>query len=768
MNEKIPMRVVGQRFPKPDGIDKVTGLALFGADVTAPGMLFARVLRSPHAHGNIRTIDTSRAEAVPGVRAVITGEDFSYPLNESGNPPSALENQSREKILARTKVLFQGHPVAVVAATSALIAEDALKLIDVQYDPLPHVLDLDAAMQPDAPLLHDDLRTKGPSDTGTGPSNVAEHQEFVRGDVDEALDNAHITVERTFQSGTVHHGYIEPDSEMAWVRPDGRVTVWANTQALHVQRRELSTVLGIPISKITVVPTEVGGAFGGKESIRISALCVALSRKARLPVRLSLSREEILQAGWPSTAIECWLKVGADRDGNITGIKARINFNSGAYPGAPIPSAVRRVFSHYRVANLRVDAFDVVTNRPPITAYRAPGATPTAFALESIIDELADKAGMDPLEFRSKNVSRDGDLMPDGVTLPTINLEQVLERVKEHSSWTTPLGGPNRGRGLALGMWTMPGGTISCHVSLNFDGSVNLVLGIVDLSSTRATLAQIAAEECDLEFDEINVIVGDTDTVAYSDATAGDRVTYVASKAVVAACAGLITNMKLRVAEKFSASVEDVQYGQKKFWIDGAPEMSMTWSELALDSVDPHGGQGGGALAGYSSTSEVMHDVAIAPNATAHVVDVEVDPETGKVQILRYTVFQDVGHAINPSGVEGQMQGGAVQGIGWALSEELQYDDEGRVENASFLDYRVPTIMDVPRIDTVILEIPSPDHPYGIRGVGQVPIVPPAAALGNAIYRATGARLDQLPMKPERVRLAMVEQSERDRLSPGQ
>jgi CO/xanthine dehydrogenase Mo-binding subunit len=376
--------------------------------------------------------------------------------------------------------------------------------------------------------------------------------------------------------------------------------------------------------------------------------------------------------------------------------------------------------------------------------------------MESIIDELADKLGMDPLEFRYKNVSRDGDLMPDGNTLPTINLDRVLDEVRQHACWTTPLDGPNQGRGIALGMWTMPGGTISCQVNVNYDGTLNLVLGTVDLSTTRATLAQIAAEECDLDFDEINVVIGDTDTVAYTDATAGDRVTYVASKAVITACQDLILNMKNRVAQQFSASIEDVKYEMKNFTINEAPEKSMTWFDLALKSAMPHSGEGGGALTGFASASELMHDEAIAPNGSAHVADVEVDPETGKVQILRYTVFQDVGRAINPAGVEGQMQGGAVQGIGWALSEEIQYDDDGKVENASLLDYRIPTILDVPSIDTVVLEYPSPDHPYGIRGVGQVPIVPPAATIRNAIFRATGARLYQLPMKPERVRLAIA------------
>ena len=423
MTQKNMMRVVGQRFPKIDGIDKVTGVAQFGADVKIPGTLYAKVLRSPVAHANIVKIDTSRAEAFPGVKAVITGEDFAYPLNESGNAPSALENQSREKVLARTKVLFQGHPVAVVAATSAMIAEEALKLIDVEYDQLPHVLDIETTMSADAPLLHPDLRTKFKDDVADVGSNIAEHQEFIRGDAEEALKNAHVVVERTFDTGTVHQSYIEPDSEAAWVRQDGNVTVWANTQGTHLQRRELAHVLGIPIKTINVIPTEVGGAFGGKESVRVVALCAALSRKTKLPVRLSLGREEIIRAGWPSTSIKCSMKVGADKQGKIVGVESWIAFNSGAYPGAPIQSAVRRVFSHYRVENMKVDAFDVITKRPPNSAYRAPGATPVAFAMESIIDELANELGMDPLEFRYLNVSRDGDLMPDGNTLPTINLD---------------------------------------------------------------------------------------------------------------------------------------------------------------------------------------------------------------------------------------------------------------------------------------------------------------------------------------------------------
>jgi len=751
-------RVIGRRTPKVDALDKVTGRAQFGADVALPRMLVGKVLRSPYAHACITRIDTSKAAALPGVKAVITGNDLpriTLGASGPGGVATAREYNVSREILARDKVLFHGHVVAAVAAVSSEIAEAAVDLIEVEYDVLPHVTDPVAAMQPDAVVLHDDLYTQTATGKAPTPSNVAEHLVMGRGDVERGLTEAEVVIERTFRTQTVHQGYLEPDSEAAWVREDGSVIVWANTQTTFTQRQDLAIILGIPLSKIRVVPTEVGGAFGGKESVRVSALCVALSRRTGFPVRITFSRAEVLRATGPGSATMSTIKVGARHDGIITAIQARLVYNAGAFPGAPLRSAIRRVFSHYRTPNLQIDAYDVVTNTPHVAAYRAPGATPTNFALESVMDEVGEALGMDPIAFRLKNASRPGDPMPDGVQLPSVSLTDLLQRVRVHPCWTTPLAGLQQGRGIALGLWTMPGGTMSCHINLSADGSVTLVLGAVDLSATRTSLAMVTAEALGLELEDVRVVVGDTDMVAYSAASAGDKITYVTSKAILKASEDLLQRLKIRVAAALEAAPHDIVYERKRFWVQGSPERAMTLAAIAQRTV-----RGEDAVMGYGSNSETFSSVAIAPNAAVHVADVEIDRDTGTVTILQYTTFQDVGLCVNPDQVEGQMQGGATQGIGWALSEGYAFDDQGVLQNASLLDYRMPTSLDVPRIATNVVEEPSGDHPYGIRAVGQVPIVPPAAAIANAIYRATGVRLRELPMTPERLHWALQRTSQ--------
>jgi xanthine dehydrogenase molybdenum-binding subunit len=748
-----PFRIIGRKTPKVDAIDKVTGRAQFGADVPLPRLLVGKVLRSPYAHARITRIDTHKAAALPGVHAVITDNDLPTvtPGTQMGPGTTTVhESYLSQEVLARDRVLFHGHAVAAVAATSSDIAEEALALIQVEYEPLSYVLDPVEAMRPDAVRLHDDLYTQTATGKATTPSNIAEHLEMGRGDVEQGFAEADVVVERTFRTQTVHQGYIEPDSETAWVREDGSVIVWANTQTTFTQRHELAVLLNLPVSCIRVVPTEVGGAFGGKESVRVSALCVALSRQAGLPVRITLSREEVLRATGPATATLSTIKVGARNDGSITAIQARLIYDAGAFPGAPLRSAIRRVFSHYRTPNLKIDAYDVVTNKPHVAAYRAPGATPTNFALESVIDEIGEALHMDPLTFRLANVSRPGDPMPDGVILPSVSLCEILQRVQVHPCWTTPLTGSNQGRGMALGLWTMPGGTTSCHITLSVDGSVTLVLGTVDLSATRTSLAMVAAEALGLDLEDVRVVVGDTDMVAYSGASAGDKVTYVTSKAIIKASDELLQQLKMRVAAALEASPQDIMYERKRFWVQGSPARGMTLADIAQRTI-----RSGGAMMGYGSASETFSSVALAPNAAAHVVDVEVDRDTGQVKILRYTTFQDVGLCVNPDQVEGQMQGGATQGIGWGLAETYLFDEKGSVRNANLLDYRLPSALDVPYISTNVVEVPSSDHPYGIRAVGQVPIVPPAAALAIAIYRATGVRLYELPMTAERLYVGM-------------
>ena len=742
-------KVIGIGTPKLDGVDKVTGRAVFGADVKLPRMVFGKVLRSPHAHANIWSINTDEAAALPGVRAVVTGADFPERVPGEPGPIGPISEANRyhgQEVIARGEVHFHGQPVAAVAAVSAEIAEEALDLITVEYEVLQPILDVERAMEPDAQLLHPELHTKSESGAYERPSNVAEHLRMGRGDVDDGFETADVVVEESFVTQAVHQGYIEPDAETALVHPDGRVEVWANTQSIFNWRTGLATLLDIPLNDLTVYPTEIGGGFGGKETIRVSALCIALSRKCLLPVQIRLGRAEVLRATGPGNATRSTIKIGARTGGEIVSIQARMVFDAGAYPGAPLSSAVRRVFSVYRTPNLLVDAFDVVTNKPHVAAYRAPGATPTAFAVESVIDQLADKLGVDPLEFRLRNVSRPNDPMPDGVLLPDCNLVEVLERVKAHPSWTTPLDGTDRGRGVALGMWSMPGGTMSCHVILNGDGTVNLVTGAVDLSASRTSLAMIAAEALDLPLERVRASIGGTDTASHADGSSGDKITYIMSVAVNRACADLIGSLTDRAAAGFDVDPADVSYDEGWFNVEEVPEMRVSLADLARRSI-----QRDGPAMGIGSAGEWPGEEAIAPNATAHVADVEVDPETGKVQILAYTAFQDVGLAINPAQVEGQMQGGATQGMGWALSEAYQFDDHGALLNASLLDYRLRTALDVPSIGTEIVELPSRDHPLGLRAAGQVPIVPPAGAIANAIHRAVGIRMRELPMNPEAI-----------------
>ncbi len=749
-------RVIGTRTPKVDGVDKVTGRSQYGADVQLPGLLVGRILPSPHAHARILRIDTSAAEAVPGVMAVVTGADFPLAPPGTETPWGTANERSyfvSQEVIARDKVLYHGHTVAAVAARTAEAAERALELIDVEYEPLPPMLDAVQAMQPGALVLHHDLFTKRPDGSDTTPSNVAEQVVFDRGDVAAGFAEADVVVEREYTTQIVHQGYIEPNVDSAYVDANGNVTVWANTQGIFGQRRDIAMIAGVLPSRIKVIPTEVGGGFGGKTNVRCSALAVALSRKCGMPVRVALSREEVLRTAGPGNAINCRVKIGARADGTITAIEGSFAYDAGAFPGAPVRLSIRRVFSHYRCANFHVEGFDVLTNRPHVHAYRAPGGTPTAFALESAMDELADALGMDPLEVRRINVSQAGDLMPDNVPLTSVSFDRMLDAVAAHPCWTTPLEGPNRGRGLALGMWTVPGGTASSHITLAADGSVALVLGTVDLSSTRTSLAMVAAELLGIDMDEVRVMTGDTDIVGYSDSSSGDMVTYVASRAVREASLDLLGKMKGIAASHFDVDADDIAHEGKRFYVQGASEMSIGWHDLAKKAFSPKG-----AMVGYGSVNTPSMNLGVlAPNAAAHVVDVEVDPETGKVEVLRYTAFQDVGLSINPDQVEGQVQGGVAQGIGWALHEEYDFDGNGVLRNATLLDYRLPTSLDVPPIETVILEEAAPEHPLGVRAAGQVPIVPPAAAIANAVRNATGVRIRQLPLKPETVWRALRE-----------
>ena len=740
-------KYLGSRSHKVDGLDKVTGNSQFGADLVLPGMLHGKILRSPHAHARIKSINITKAAARPGVMAVVTGADFPNLAKGTlacvGKRTFEMSYLSRV-VMAREKVHFHGQPVAAVAAKTLQEAEDALGFIEVEYEPLPVVLDPDEAMKPDAPLLHSDLFTLDEGSVATTPSNVAWHLEFKRGDLERGFADADIVVERSFRTRMVHQGYIEPEAECAAVGPGGRITVWAVTQGIFLHREELSVLFQVPPGKIKVIPMEVGGAFGGKEHARVSPVCVALSRKCGRPVRIVLTREEVLRATGPGAATVSTVKIGVKRNGQLTGLHANYAYSGGCYPGAPVNRAIWAAMAAYQVPNFKVEGYDVVTNKPKSVPYRAPGGAAATFAMETTMDEVARALDMDPLEFRKKNISRAGDPAPAGGTFDAIGFEKILAAIEHHPCWTTPLAAKNQGRGLALGFWPLGSGQAHCQMTLVSDSSVNLTVGSVDLSGTRTGLAQIVAEELGISLDEVQVFTADTDTIGYTDGSTGSRLAHDMGTAVYYACQNLLSELKQRAANSLEAPVDMVEYKQKRFSLKGFPGRSVTLADLALASL-----KGGGVIVAHGQVTE-LH---MAPATAGHVVDVETDPETGKVKVLRYTSFQDVGFALNPTMVEGQMQGGATQGIGWALSEEYIYDDNGAMKNATLLDYRMPTALDVPPLDCEIIEVPAPDTAgsYGIRGAGEMGIVIPPVAICNAIARATGVRLTELPMTPERV-----------------
>jgi xanthine dehydrogenase molybdenum-binding subunit len=746
-----PYRVIGTRPIRPDGADKVTGRALFGADVRLPRMLYGAVLRSPHAHARIVSIDARRAEAAPGVKAVVTAAD----VPSTGEEENADLYYHRANTLARDKVLYYGHAVAAVAAASPHDAEEALALIDVEYEVLPPVLDVRQAMQAGAPVLLPDLRTEEMGRTGDQPTNVAAHIQHKRGNLEAGFQAAAVIVEREFVTATVHQGYIEPQNATAQTGADGRVTIWCSTQGSFGVRDQVASTLGIPVSRVRVVPMEIGGGFGGKNTAYLEPLAALLSRKSgHRPVKLTMSRAEVLAATGPTSASAIRVKLGADRSGRITAAQASLAYAAGAYPGSPVDLGAITMFGPYRIDAVQVDGYDVVVNRPRTSTYRAPGATNANFAAETAVDELCEKLGMDPLEFRLLNGVREGDRRTDGPAYPRIGCLETVEAARLHPHYSAPLGemeGRRRGRGVAAGFWGNYGGTSSASASVNADGTVSLAVGSVDLSGTRLAVAMELAEALGIAAEDVRPLVADTDSVGYTEGSYGSRTAFATGWAVYELAQALVRQLAERAALLWEVAPEQVTFADGAFAAecDSPPEAKaercdrrLTFKELAarLDET-------GGPVTASASVAGNRE----GPTFAVHIVDVEVDPETGKVDILRYTAAQDAGTAVHPGLAEGQIQGGVTQGIGWALNEEYVYDDQGRLLNTSFLDYRIPTCPDVPMIEPVLVEVPHPDHPYGVRGMGEMPIVPPPAAIANAIYRAVGVRLTSLPMSPARI-----------------
>ncbi len=747
--------VVGNRYERPDGVEKVTGRARYGADANAPGQLVGVILRSPHAHALIKKIDTSKAEKMDGVKAVITSADMP---DISGDP--AL-GQVLANCMARDKALYDGHAVAAVAAIDRQTAKEALKAIKVSYKKLPHVTDVDEAMKPNAPVIHEWNFTAGVDPKPEKPSNVTTRHQMGHGDIEAGFAEADVIVEETYKCEQTHQGYIEPHACLASVNPDGSGELWVTTQGPFSYRNDCARLLGMDIAKLKVTSSEIGGGFGGKTHVWAEPVALALSRKANRPVKLVMTRDEVFRASGPtaSTSIDC--KIGAKKNGEITAASLELRYQGGAFAGMPWAMlGCMTGFACYDIKNQQSVGYDVMVNRPKVAAYRAPSAPMAAYAVESTMNLVAQEIGMDAVDLRLKNVAKEGAQAPYGPIYGPIGIEAALKAVKKNPHYKAKLK-KGQGRGVACGFWFNIGGQTCVDLNIGTDGTVNLAVGTVDVGGARASMGMIVAEELGIAYEDVKVNVADTGSLGHNDTTEGSRGTFSSGMATIFAARDAIEVLKTRASAMLDVPVESIVWEKGEAKATG-PEHgnlpALTLKEIAAKSPTT-----GGPIAGHN---EVVADGA-GMGFAAHIVDVDVDQETGLTQILKYTVIQDAGKAIHPDYVEGQFQGAAAQGIGMALNEEYIYGKDGCLQNPGFLDYRIPVCSDLPFIDTEILEVPNPLHPYGIRGVGETSIVPPLGAIGNAIADATGVRMTHSPMSPVRVLAALDEANGSGEVSAG-
>ncbi|MDO8616428.1 MAG: xanthine dehydrogenase family protein molybdopterin-binding subunit [Dehalococcoidia bacterium] len=761
-------RAVGKPVTRIDGAGKVTGKTLYADDIKLPRMLHAKVLGSPHAHALIRSMDTAAARAHPGVEAVITHAELpDYKYNAS-NRRGVIFPQGPATGSGQAEVLFYGQPVAAVLASDPHVAEEALGLIEVEYEVLTPVVDPIAAMTEGSPLVRSPIRDVDRSEERghvtvdvqqkeqeDKPTNIASQMSFRRGDVEAGFAEADCVVERTWRTAIVHQSYIEPHSTIADYDASGELSVWTSTQAPFYIRDELAQTLGVPENKIRVTATEVGGGFGGK--IYLTELLVAaLAMAVRRPVKYIMTRKEDMLAATPAPQAIVDLKTGMKRDGTLTAIKARLIYDSGAFPGAPMLPGCLLVGGYYKCANLEIQGYEVLTNKVSVGALRAPGAHNATFAIESHMDMMAKELGLDPLEVRLKNAVEEGDPLPSGQPYPRIGLKQCLEAIAGSEVWKRRVGAglkpaptKNRGVGLALGGWMGGLQPASAIVCLNSDGTINVTVGSADITGTNTSFQQITAEVLNLPLPAVNVTSGDTKTAPYAGMSAGSKTTYTVGRAVKEAAEDAKRQMLEVAARRLEAAPEDLEMADGVIRVKGSDDKSLTFERLGRLTTNfaaPYA-----AIVGRGTITSRKW----APGFTAQAAEVEVDPETGEVTILGFAVAQDAGFAINPLSVAGQMQGGASQGLGIALWEEMLYDAEGQLLNGNLLDYRLPTSRDLPAIEAIIVEVPSEEGPYGARIVGEPSIVAGAAAIGNAVAEAAGARVTEAPITPERVLRAL-------------
>ena len=745
MNE-MNNKWIGKNTVRPDGAEKVTGRAEYGADTSMPGMIWGSVLRSPHPHAKIISINTKKAEALKGVKAVITSKDIvDFPLDT----PVILGIQDMRwmcrNVMAKDKVLFHGHPLAAVAATTQEIAAKACELIEVEYEILPWSIDIEDAIKPDAPILHENYTFNDK------PSNIVGTLEHKKGNLEEGFAKADVIIERNFKTEAVHQGYIETHACLVSVAGDGRATIWSSSQGQFMVRAMTAYLTGIPQSNIKAIPAEIGGGFGGKTIVYLEPLATVLSQKTGRPVKIVMSREDTMRATGPTSASVSTVKIGATNDGKIVAAQGTFYLQAGAFPGSPIRGATACAFGPYDLPNAYTLGYDVVSNRSKVAAYRAPGAPIGSYGVECVIDEIAEAIKMCPLEIRKINAAKEGTKAVQGPVYPKMGYLETVQAAIDHPHYKAPLG-KNQGRGVASGFWFNAGGESSAQLNITEDGNVVVTTGHPDIGGSRASIANITAELLGINHNRVSVQIGDTASIGFSNLTGGSRVLFASAMVVTQSSQKVIKQLKERAGKIWGIDADAIEWenGEARPAGDNAGKFKpLSLAEIA-DKATATGGPIG---AGVQLNTEGAEG-----GFATHICDVEVDVELGIVRVIRYTSIQDVGKAIHPDYVEGQLQGGCAQGIGWALSEEYIYNKNGHLDNTGFLDYRMPVCSDLPMLDTLIIEVPNPKHPQGVRGVGEVPLVPTLGAVSNAVYQALGKRSYSLPMSPPKV-LKIIEGS---------
>ncbi|ABY36206.1 MAG TPA: xanthine dehydrogenase family protein molybdopterin-binding subunit [Chloroflexus aurantiacus] len=753
MTQQAPHRYLGKARKLVDGVEKVTGRARYAGDVSLPGMLHGKLALSLFAHARITRIDTAAALKIPGVVAVLTADD----LPTRNRQPSSRQTTT----LAREVVRYRGEPVALVLATSLAAAEDGVAALQIDYEPLPAPVTAEAALDPAAPVIWPQGAPKADTDLTAAhaavargeeqsdhvASNIHEQKRFSRGDALAALATAEVVVAGTYRTAIVHQGYLEPHAVVADIEPIRKhITLYTSTQGQFGVRDEVARLLGLRTSQVTVVPMTVGGGFGAKYGI-LDPLAAAAALAVGRPVRIVLDRSEDFLTTTPSPASTITIKLGATREGVLTAIVAEMVIDNGVYPFTLGGIMSTLLGGYYRCPNVQIDVVEVLTHKPQAGAYRAPGAPQVTFALESSIDELARRLELDPLELRLRNAATTGDPMGNNDPWPSMGLRQVLEAAANHPLWRERT--PGSGVGLAIGGWPCGMSPAAAVCRVDTDGIVRVHVGSVDISGVNSSFVLVAAEILGVPPEQVEIVAGDTRSGPFAGPSGGSQITYSVAGAVAAAAQEARRQLLEVAADMLEARIDDLDLRDGAIHVRGLPGRTLPIGEVARRAQEQQGGPG--PIVGEGRTAPAEN----APGFVAHIVQVTVDNETGRVQPLRYVAIQDVGFPLNPLMVEGQIHGGAVQGIGWGLHEALRYDENGELLTASLMDYTLPRAADVPSIETVLVTNPAPNGPFGARGVGEPPITAGAAALANAIRDATGARIYELPMRDEVVWRAM-------------